>query len=87
MPHIPSGLVADLKVSLELTCGDRTFGVDDQRRREKPFHQRKMRVVKQCAGRDRELVAACDTLVQTPARNDRGSLSNGRFGQEFEDAG
>ena len=76
MAEIPCGLVTDSECALDLICAHSFFGFAEQKGSEKPFLQGKMRIVKDCAGRNGELVIAALAVEQLLCR---GEFHGGHF--------
>src|SRR5579872_497885 len=64
MAEIPGGFVADSKCPLHLHCRKSLFCFTKQQSSEEPLLQRKMAIVKNCAGRDSELVITALAVEQ-----------------------
>ena len=75
MTEVPRCLVANSERALNLTSGHSFFGLAEQVRREKPFGEPEMGIVKDGAGRGAKLVVAAVTVVLETVRNGCRSLA------------
>lgn len=64
MAEIPCGFVADSECALDLICGHALTRLTEKQSSDKPFLQGKMRVIKDRAGSDRELIVASLAVKQ-----------------------
>ena len=69
MAKIPSSLIAHPNGTLDLVSGDSLARFAEQQCHHEPFRQRKMRVMEDRAGSDRELVIALSAVEQLVAGN------------------